>query len=583
MRRETKMNSIYESIKAATTTGVVAVMFMTTTGGSIAFAEDAKKPMPPALKDSPEAGGCMPVVSKAEALRNAAKSKATKSEATKSRASQSAATSETVTSKEAASANRSQKKLLAAADESWRAKPPTLPAPKEFKMPEVRTYKLDNGLKVQLVVDHRFPYITTFLGMKTGTIADDPESLGVADMTADMLKEGTKTLKSKQIAEEVDFIGGSLNAISDYDFTIVSSSALSNYTDRMFSILHDVLFNPSFPEDELKLKKTNWIQELTMKRSNPDYLLEERFRKVVFGKHPYGVVSPTPAMIEKITQADLQKFHKANYIPNDSTLIVLGDIDEKKIDEQIKATFGSWEKGERKAGELAEAAVNKERRVYVVDRPGSVQTALMIGNLGIKKKDPDYFATRVMNQILGGSAHSRLFLNIREQKGYTYGAYSSMPARIYPDAFSAGASVRTEVTAPAVKEFLFELDRIRDSAVTKEEIDDAKAYLVGQYQLGLETQAGFAQRLLEVDLFDMPADYLETFTKKIMAVDAADIQRAANRVIQSKDLVITAVGDASKIKSGLETYGKVELYDANGEMTTMANPTKPADTKTIEQ
>lgn len=556
MRRETKMNSIYESIKAATTSGVVAVLFMTTAGGSIAFAEDAKKPMPPALKDSPEAAGCMPNVSKADAIKDTAK---------------------TVSSKDSA------KKLIAAADESWRAKPPTLPAPKEFKMPEVKTYKLDNGLKVQLVIDHRFPYITTYLGMKTGTIADDPASLGVADMTADMLREGTKTLKSKQIAEEVDFIGGSLNAVSDYDFTIVSCSALSSYTDRMFTILHDVLFNPSFPEDELKLKKTNSIQELTMKRSDPDYLLEERFRKVVFGKHPYGVVSPTPAMIEKITQADLQKFHKENYLPNDSTLIVLGDIDEKKIDEQIKSTFGSWEKGERKAGELADAEANKSRRVFVVDRPGSVQTALMIGNLGIKKKDPDYFATRVMNQILGGSAHSRLFLNIREQKGYTYGAYSSMPARIHPDAFSAGASVRTEVTAPAVKEFLFELDRIRDAAVTKEELDDAKAYLVGQYQLGLETQSGFAQRLLEVDLFDMPADYLETFTKKIMAVEAADVQRAANRVIQSKDLVITAVGDASKIKSGLETYGTIELYDANGDLTTTANPTKPADTKTIEQ
>lgn len=528
MRKETRMKSIYESIKAATTSGVVAVLFMTTAGGSVAIAKDAKKPT----------------------------SKVTVGEVSK---------------------RNGDKRLIAAADECWRAKPPTLPPPKEFKMPSVRTYKLDNGLKVQLVEDHRFPYITTYLGMKTGTIADAPDSLGVADMTADMLNEGTGKLKSKQIAEEIDFIGGSLNAISDYDFTIISSSSLSNYTDRMFSLLHDVLFDPSFPEDELKLKKTNWIQELTMKRSNPDFLLQERFRKVVFGKHPYSVVSPTPAMIEKITQDDLKKFHKENYLPNDSILIVLGDFDNNKIEEQIKTTFGSWQKGERKAAELAAAAEHKNRRVYLVDRPGSVQTALMIGNLGIKKKDPDYFATRVMNQILGGSAHSRLFLNIREQKGYTYGAYSNMAARIHPDAFSAGASVRTEVTAPAVKEFLLELDRIRDSAVTKEELDDAKAYLVGSYQLGLETQSGFAQRLLEVELFDMPADYLETFTKKIMAVEPADVQRAANRVIQSKDLVITAVGDASKIKPGLESFGQIELYDSSGELTTTAVPTKPSD------
>jgi len=471
-------------------------------------------------------------------------------------------------------AKSADKRLIAAADETWRAKPPTLPPPREFAMPAVKTYKLANGLKVQLVEDHRFPYITTYLGMKSGTIADTPEKLGVADMTADMLSEGTKTKKSKEIAEEIDFIGGSLRCVSDYDFTIMSGSSLSNYQDRLFALMKDVLLNPSFPEDELKLQKTNLIQALTIKRSNPDFLLEERFRKVVFGGHPYGVVAPKPDMIEKITQDDLKKFHQANFIPNDSILLVLGDFDGKKIESMVETTFGGWQPGQRKDSELPAVASHKNRRIYLVDRPGSVQSALLLGNLGIKKKDPDYFATRVMNQILGGSAHSRLFLNIREQKGYTYGAYSNVNARVHPDAFSASANVRTEVTSPSVKEFIFELDRMRDANVTQEELDDAKNYIVGQYQLALETQSGLAQRLLEVGLFDMPDDYLESFSKKIMAVTPADVQRAAQKVIQSKDLVITVVGDAKKVKSGLESFGEIEVYDLNGDLTTTANPTK---------
>jgi predicted Zn-dependent peptidase len=553
-----RVEAVKEIFKAATTSGAIAALCLLSVSGAPAHADTAK-PKPPGAANSEACSGCMPNVSKAVSIKSASAKSA-----------------------EDKRLSTADKRLVAAADESWRAKMPTLPAPKEFKMPAVKTYKLDNGLKVQLVEDHRFPYITTYLGMKTGTIADSAESLGVAELTADMLNEGTRTKKSKEIAEEIDFIGGSLAAISDYDFTIMSGSSLSNYTDRLFSLMNDVLLNPSFPEDELKLKKTNWIQELTMKRSDPDFLLEERFRKVVFGPHPYGVVSPKPEMISKITQEDLKKFHRENFLPNDSILLVLGDFDNSKIESQIQATFGSWAKGERRDSQLAEATSHKNRRVYLVDRPGSVQTALMIGNLGIKKKDPDYFATKVMNQILGGSAHSRLFLNIREQKGYTYGAYSSMAARVHPDAFSAGASVRTEVTAPSVKEFLFELDRIRDAAVTREELDDARNYLVGQFQLGLETQSGLAQRLLEVSLFDMPDDYLETFSKKIMAVEAADVQRAANRVIQSKDLVITAVGDATKIKSGLESFGEIEVYDSNGDLTTTANPTKPDAKTTIE-
>jgi zinc protease len=462
---------------------------------------------------------------------------------------------------------------VAAEDETWRASRPKLPPPKSFKLAAVKTYKLDNGLKVQFVEDHRYPYVTVFLGMKTGTTENSTEK-PVAELAASMLEEGTKSKKSKEIAEEIDFIGGSLSATADYDFTIMNGSSLSNYTDKLFSLMADVFLHPSFPEDELKVAKSNWIQSLTIRRSDSNYLLDERFRKVVFGNHPYGALAPKPDVINSITQTDLKKFHEANYLPNDSLLIVLGDFDDKKMEELVKSSFGSWSQGERKTKELPVMPQQKDRRVYLVDRPDSTQSAVVLGNLGIKKKDPDYFAVKVMNQILGGSANSRLFLNIREQKGYTYGAYSSISARVYPDAFTAGASVRTEVTEPAIKEFLFELERIANSSVTKEELDDAKKYLTGQFQLGLETQSGLAQRLLEVGLYGMDDKYLESYTDKYMAVSVEDVQRVAKKVIQSKDLVIAVVGDAKKIKSGLEHFGKVEIYDLNGDLTTLSTPSK---------
>ena len=451
----------------------------------------------------------------------------------------------------------------------WRAKPPTFPAPRPFTLPEVETYKMDNGLEVQLVEDNRFPYVTAFLGLKRGSLQEPEGKLGLADITADQINEGTESMTSKQIAAEGDFIGGGVSAGSDYDFTIVRGSCLSNYTPRLFTLMEDILLHPSFPESELKLKKTNWIQELKMKRSQPHFLLEEQFRKVVFGSHPYSVVAPTAEMISKLKREDLVAYHKATYVPDDAVLLVIDDFESDEMKAQIKDTFEDWKASEPTVKKVPAGKLHKGKKIYLVDRPGSVQSSIKVGNLGIKKTDPDYFAMQMMNQILGGSAHSRLFLNIREQKGYTYGAYSSMHARVYPGAFEASADVRTEVTGPSVKEFLFELDRMRDEQVTAEELDDAKNYMVGQFQLGLETQSGLAQRLLEVALYDLPKDYLETYADNVMKVSVQDVQQAAKKAIKEKDLVITVVGDAKKIKEDLRTYAPIEIYDMGGEQTSL--------------
>jgi predicted Zn-dependent peptidase len=342
-------------------------------------------------------------------------------------------------------------------------------------------------------------------------------------------------------------------------------------------VVSDVVLNPTFPQDELNLQKQNLLQELVMKRSQPDFLLEERFNKVVFGEHPYSVVAPTPDSVKKITRDDLVNFHAKNYLPNAAILVVVGDfkVDEMKalIDKELGA---NWKSGNVVASNLATPPTLKGRHIYLVDRPGSVQSSIKLGNVGIKKSDPDYFSTLVMNQILGGAAHSRLFLNIREKKGYTYGAYSSFAARREPGAFGAEAEVRTDVTGPALKEFIYELDRIRDSKVTDKELADAKAFLVGSFQLGLETQSGLAQRLLERQLYELPPDYLEAYAKKILAVTPDDVQRVAQSRISGPNLAIVVVGDATKIKSALDPFAPVTIYDTSGKVMDAARNPSPA-------
>lgn len=468
----------------------------------------------------------------------------------------------------------SRAQITETAAEGWRKEAPKMPAPKPFNLPKIESYKLANGLEVQLVEDHRFPFLSATLGFRDGSANEPKEMPGLADMTADLLTEGTTTRKSKDIAAEIDFIGGGLGASTDYDYTILSGSALSPYTDRLFDLFSDVLLHPSFPEDELNLKRINQIQELTIRRGSPDFLVEERFNKVLFGEHPYSVVAPTEESLNRITRKDLEAYHKAHYQPNRSVLIVVGDFNQDKMRQLIESKFGEqWKASDVPVAEQPALPSQSGRRIYLVDRPGSVQTAIKVGNVGVKRSDASYFPMVVMNQILGGAAHARLFLNIREAKGYTYGAYSRMAARKQPGTFFAGANVRTDVTNPSLQEFLYELDRMRTTKATQAEIESAKNYLAGSFQLGLETQGGLAQRLLEQKLYDLPDDYLATYAQKVTAVTVDDVRAAARKLIDSNNLVVAVVGDAKKIKPDLELFGPVTVYDAQGKLSTIAEPT----------
>lgn len=452
----------------------------------------------------------------------------------------------------------------AAAAEDWRKTPPTLPAPHPFKLPKIEKYKLANGLTVELVEDHRVPFTTLGLGIKVGTSDDPAGHEGLATLLSGMLNEGTQKHSSKEIAEEVDFIGGAFAANSGQDYSVMSCSALSQYNDRLVGTVSDMVLNPSIPESELKLNITNTMEELAMSRSKPDFLANERFAKVVYGTHPYSIIAPKPESIEKITRAQLLDFHKQHYVPNEAYLVVVGDFKSDEMKSLIEKDFGVWKAGAAAKPENPAMPHQSGRKIYLVDRPESVQSRIKMGNISLKKTDPDFYPLTVANQILGGAATARLFMNIREGKGYTYGAYSRIAPQRQPGLFSAEAEVRTDVTAPALQEFIYELERIRNLKPTDKELSNAKNYLVGAFQLGLETQSGLATRLLEGEIYGLPADYLEKYGDKILAVNADDVRHAARKYVDLDNLVVTVVGDAKKIKGELEFFAPVSVYDTSG-------------------
>lgn len=449
--------------------------------------------------------------------------------------------------------------------EDFRKSAPAPLAPRSINLPTPSEIILPNGLKLVVVQDSRLPITTFRLAFRSGTVSDPAEIPGLTAMTASQLNEGTETRTSLQIAEEVERLGGSLSAAASADFTTVAASVLSNYAPEILRLMADVVLNPSFPEKELALAKQNTLQNLQYQRSQPDFLSNEKVAQVIYGQHPYSRVAPTPDSINAMTRDQLMAYHRQIFVPNNAVMVIVGDVDREAILKEIETLFGNWQKGEIANPSFPAPPARDERSAYVVDRPGSAQANISLANIALPRTSPDYFPVLVMNQILGGGASSRLFMNLREEKGYTYGAYSSFDMRKTTGAFEATAEVRTPVTGDSLKEFFAELERIRSEEVPAQELQNAKNYLTGVFPIRLETQEGLTGQVLAMQLYELPADYLATYRDKINAVTAKDIQRVAQKYIALDRLAIVIVGDAAAISEQIKPYAqKVEYFDASG-------------------
>lgn len=435
----------------------------------------------------------------------------------------------------------------------------TLPRPVETILP--------NGIHVMILEDHRFPLVTVQFDIDgSGALYEPANMPGLAGATARLLDQGTKTRTSQQIAEQIDSLGASLSASAPFGSgsTAVTASGLSDTFEQWFALTADVLLHPTFPADELAQYQSRTKPALMQQRSQPNFLANQAMSRALYGTYPAAVVTPTPDSLDALTPAILADWHDKRYAPQNTILAISGDVHASALIPKLRMWLAEWDRSKAAVNFVPAPPAATKAKVYLVDRPGSVQTTLLMGNLAIDRANPDYPALVVLNEILGASAASRLFLNLREEHGYTYGVYSNIVARKYVGPWTAGGDLRTEVTDGAMTEFLRELNRIRDEKVSEAELDPAKRSVVARFALSLESPQQLIGYAITRKAYNFPADYWDKYPGQITAITAEDVQRVARKYIDPATMQVVAVGDASKIKTILEKYGSVEMVDAAG-------------------
>jgi zinc protease len=443
------------------------------------------------------------------------------------------------------------------------------------KLPQPVEATLPNGVTVLILEDHRFPIVTVdFTIDGAGALWEPVDQHGLAGVTAQMLREGTATRTSKQINEDIDRLGALFLASAPFGdgAASVGASGLSDNFDTWFPLVTDLLLNANFPADELAKLKQRLKVQLVQQRQQPSFLATERFYQAVYGTHPAATVAGSPESIDALTSEKLAQWHRNRYAPQNTLLGITGDVNAQDLIAKLRDWFAKWPKSDFKVPPTPATSEMKAPHVYVVDRPSSVQTTLAMGNIAIARTSPDYPAMVVMDQILGAGAAARLFLNLREAKGYTYGVYSTFDAVKYAGPFRAGGDLRTEVTEGAMSEFWIEFNRMRDEKVPDPELDDARRAVVAGFALSLEHSDQLLNFAEEQKIYNLPADYWEKYPAQISAVTAADVQSVSRKYIVPATMQVVGVGDAKKITPILQKYGPVQVFDTQGK----PEETKPA-------
>ena len=457
--------------------------------------------------------------------------------------------------------------------EIFRSQAPAPLPPHPITIPAPRETALANGLSIVVVEDHRLPLVNYRLAFRVGTAFDPPQVPGLTDLLAGLLPEGTESRSSREIAEEVARMGASLSAGSTSDYTIVGASALSNFNEQILDLMAEIVLQPSFPENEVELAKQNTKESLRQQRAQPSFLASEMVSRVMFGEHPYAIVAPTPDSIDRTSRDEFVKFHRANFVPNNAVFIVVGDVQQEQIIQKLESLFSTWERGADLVTNFPAPPVRNKRTAYLVDRRGSAQSNIVIANSGIVRTSPDYFPMLLMHTVLGANASSRLFMNLREEKGYTYGAYSNLDARRTAGTFRATAEVRSPVTGDSLKEFFYELNRIRTELVSEKEINDAKSYLTGVFPIRLETQEGLTDQLVQIKMLNLPGDYLQHYRDRVQAVTVAEIQRVAEKYVKPDEAAVIVVGDGAAVLDQIKPYvPDIEVYSTTGKRKSLDAP-----------
>jgi zinc protease len=437
----------------------------------------------------------------------------------------------------------------------------------KIKLPRPAEADLPNGIHLMVLEDRKIPQVSFQLVIPGGGGYFDPsDSPGVAQMTATMMREGTPTKNTQQISEALERMAATVNVAAGMTSALanVTGSSLTENFDETFSLAAEILLSPTFPQEEFDRYKARTRTGLVQQRTNPGFLANEMFARVVFGSHPASRVSMTAENLDKTSRDALVAFHRAHYVPDHAILAIAGDISMADARKLVETKLGSWKNTASPEAAPTDPPALGPAKVYFIARPDSVQSSLWIGTQAISRTSPDYDVLTVMNAVLGGGPTGRLFTDLREEKGYTYGAYSSISALQYRGSWTASMDVRTEVTEPALRDLIAEITRMRDEAVPEKEFQDKKRGVVAATALQLESPSAVLNNYTTSRLYKLPADYWDRLPERINAVTQAAVQAAAKKYLDPARLQIVVVGDPTKVATILKQFGTVETYDTNG-------------------
>ena len=430
--------------------------------------------------------------------------------------------------------------------------PPEGSAPKAFTVPASESYTLPNGMKVTLVPYGVIPKAAINVSVDAGQLNEGKGYTGVAGLTADLFKEGTATLNSNQLAVETARMGSTLSVSADADQSEFSMDVLQEFAPAAVRLLGDVLQHPRFPESELARLKNDMLRNIALQTSQPQTIAEMRFRKILYGEHPYGTILPTEDDVKKLTLQDVKDYYSKNFGAQRSHLYVAGKFDSAAVKKAIAESFSGWSKGPARVDNPPQPQAKKV--LDLTDRPGAPQSTLIMGLPVVSPTSPDAVPLRVANALLGGSFNSRITANIREQKGYTYSPYSEISRRYHDAYWAQHADVTTQFTGPSIKEIFGEIDRLQKEAPTQAELKGIQSYLSGVFVIQNSNRNALIAQLRYVDFQGLGTDYLKTYVQKVNAVTPADVQKSTSQYIKPKEVTIVVVGDKSKIEEQIAPF-----------------------------
>lgn len=446
-----------------------------------------------------------------------------------------------------------------------RTRPPVLPAAPTLRVPAAQTTRLPNGLELIVVEMHEVPVVNIQLVIRAGSVRDPDDLPGLATFTATMLQQGAGTRGALEIAEEVAYLGARLSTSATYEYALASLQVPKRQLSAALDLMADVVLRPAFPDSEVarqrELRRTGILQI----RDQPLAQANIAFPAIVFGpSHPYGrPAGGTEASTALLSVERVRGFYGAYYRPNNARMLIVGDITPAEARQLLAQRFGAWARGTVPALPRATPRSAGARTFYLIDKPGAAQSVIRIGHVGIPRSSPDYAGLQVLNTILGGSFTSRLNNNLRETRGYTYGAGSGFAARRMAGPFVAQASVVTAKTDSSLIQFMIELRRIRDEPIPAEEVAKARAYIALGLPGDFETTAATASQFLDLVVNDLPLDWYNGYIRAVNAVTPAELTRLARQYINPDNFQIVVVGDRGQIEAGIRTIneGPIQLRD----------------------